>query len=96
MTNADGNTTDYGYNADNLEISVTDPMSNESQAQYDADGNVMETIDAAGNTTHYYYSLVDEPVLTVDPLGNSQFTVFDVGGNSIATINQIGGGDAHP
>ena len=55
MTDPDGNVTSYVYDSLNRQIETIDPLHVTSSAQYDLDGNVVQTTDSDGHTIQYAY-----------------------------------------
>ena len=53
VTDAEGNTTSYAYDANGRVATVTDAEGGKTTYSYDAKGNVTKIVDAGGNATTY-------------------------------------------
>jgi len=84
-TTTGGATTNYDYNDSGLPITVTDPLKNKSQMEYDSLGNLTATVDANGNRSELGYDKWGNLTSTKDPLGNVTNYGYDAAGklNSI-------------
>ena len=99
MTNPDGHTWTYVYDAQGDRVSVTDPAGDETSYTYNVLGERTSTVSARGNvaganpaqfTTTYTYDALGRLVETVDPLGGVTKSVYDALGNLVSATNPLG------
>jgi RHS repeat-associated protein len=57
---------------------------------YDADSNVVQTIDELGQKTTYSYDSLNRPSQTIDPRGGITTTVYDADSNTVNVIDADG------
>ncbi|PNY36138.1 hypothetical protein C2E31_14495 [Rhodopirellula baltica] len=97
LTDAEGNTTRYGYDAASRKTSIVDPRAGANPAlwtttlQYDSRGNLIEVVRPSGMegndetlTTAYQYDLNDNLLVETDPRGVSTRYDYDVLNRRIA------------
>ncbi len=60
-------TTSYAYNPDGDQVSVTDPLANQTVRSFDRDGNLSQTTDPLGRTTTLGYDELDRLVSVTGP-----------------------------
>jgi RHS repeat-associated protein len=97
---ANGNRTDYGYDAAGRLILVTQPavldgasgkmVRPQTRAEYDAAGNQTATTDADGNRTEFVYDADGRLTSTVFADGTSTHVQYDGLGDVMARIDQAG------
>jgi RHS repeat-associated protein len=83
-------TTTYAYNPLEELTSTTNPLGAASTTAYDADGNVVKTVDADGNATTYSYDLDNELTATTEPNGTVEKTGYDQDGNVVSQTDGAG------
>jgi RHS repeat-associated protein len=86
---ANGNPTDYTYDALNRRISVKDAQSALTLTGYDKVGNVLSVTDALNRITSYAYDALDRQTVVTDALGHTSTTAYDAVGNAIATTDAL-------
>jgi RHS repeat-associated protein len=91
---ANPETTSYAYDSENRQIAEIDAYGTSLQRTtttvYDANGNVINTINALGAVTTYIYDGDDRQIAEQTPVGGTETTVYDHDGNVIARIDQLG------
>jgi RHS repeat-associated protein len=99
MTDPDGKTWHYAYDADGDLTSTVDPLGNEESATYDAIGRRLTSTSPRGNavgfdaaefTTTYAYDPFGQVTETVDPLGHKTIDEYDPDQNLVATVDPNG------
>jgi RHS repeat-associated protein len=99
MTDPEGNTWKYTYDADGDRTSTTDPLGDTTTSTYNAIGWLMSTTSPRGNvsganpasfTTTYAYNNFGQITETVDPLGHKTTSQYDPDQNLIASIDADG------
>jgi RHS repeat-associated protein len=99
VTDPDGDTTKYGYDAAGNRTSVTDPDGNTTTYAYDTEGKVTSEVAPAGNggggdpaahTTSYSYDADGELISETDPLGHTTSYAYDGDGNRISMTDAAG------
>ena len=76
--NAMGGVIEYGYNGDDLLESITDPNNHTFVTNiYDAEGRVIEQLDASGSSTTFAYQTNPTITTTTDNEGNQTEHEFD-------------------
>jgi RHS repeat-associated protein len=99
MTDPDGKTWHYAYDADGDLTATIDPLGNEECATYDAIGRRLTSTSPRGNaagadaaefTTTYVYDAFGEVTETVDPLGHKTTAEYDPDQNLVATVDADG------
>ena len=89
-TNADGQTTTYGYNADDERVKVEKPSGAVLKTSYDGAGNVTSQTDGDEKTTLYNRNVLGDLAEIVDPLGHITVEEYDASGNLVATHDPEG------
>ncbi|WP_017973817.1 DUF6531 domain-containing protein [Actinopolyspora halophila] len=84
------NTTRTTYDALDRPVSVTDPLGNTREIEYDEAGNVTARIDELDNVTRYDYDEKNRLLSVTDPRGAVTEYEYDVAGNRTATISPLG------
>jgi RHS repeat-associated protein len=90
ITDADGNTTSYGYDPDGRIASEITP-SGTTRTGYDARGNAVSVTDPAGRQTSYQFDAANRLTATTDPDGRTWQLSYDPAGHIIASTNPAGG-----
>jgi RHS repeat-associated protein len=99
MTDAEGNTWKYGYDAYGDRVSTTDPLGNEATSTYNAIGWLLSTTSPRGNveganptsfTTTYAHNNFGQVTETVDPLGHKTISQYAPDENVIASTDANG------
>jgi RHS repeat-associated protein len=91
-------TTSYAYDTNNQQIAEIDAYGTSAQRTvttvYDANGNVLSTIDGRGTITSYAYDSDNRKIAEIDAYGTGlqrmTTTVYDAQGNVIQTIDALG------
>lgn len=91
----DYRTTTLSYDNGNNITKITDPLGNITKMTYDAEGNLIKTINPEqyNNTTNdgkgyiYNYDQMDKLIKQTDPLGNIYKIQYDIRGNKTKEIN---------
>jgi RHS repeat-associated protein len=83
MTNANGHTIKYTYNADNQRTKVEKPNGATLETTFDGAGNVTSQTDALEQTTIYSRNVLGQLAEVVDPLGNKTLDEYDAAGNLV-------------
>jgi len=83
VTDFDGNTTTYEYNADNELIAVKQPTGLTTKTEYDAMGQVTAEIDGNEHKTEYVRNHLEEIVEVINPRGRKEVKEYDPAGNLI-------------
>jgi RHS repeat-associated protein len=86
-TDANNNTTSYGYDALNRLHQITDPLNNVTIYGYDVDGNRTSVTDGNGKTTNFTYDALNRLTSTIDPLLETTTYVYDLVGNKIRVLD---------
>ena len=89
-TDANGNTTLYGYDAAGRSVAVTNAHGQVSRSFYDASGNLTNSIDALGRSTTFVYDALNRRVQTIFADGTTQQTWFDALGRRTYEQDQAG------
>ncbi len=99
MTDPEGNTWRYTYDADGDRTSTTDPLGDATTSTYNAIGWLMSTTSPRGNasganpvsfTTTYAHNSFGQTTETVDPLGHRTTNQYDPDQNLIASTDADG------
>ena len=90
MTDANGNTTTYTYDADNEQTQITRPDSSTTKTGYDGDGNVLTQTDGNGHTTTYTYDPLNRVASTTNPDGHTTTDSYDGAGNLLTSVDPSG------
>ena len=90
ITNKSGQTTTYGYDANDRMISVSGPMGYSMAYTYDARGNVTSETDALGRITTFQYDADGRETAELAPLGHDMYYTFDASGNVTAETDGNG------
>jgi RHS repeat-associated protein len=93
ITNAEGDSQNYTWNALGEMASVTDPLGGVTNYGYDGDGNLTSLTDADGNATSYTYNGDSELATQTDPLGKATSYSYDGDGDLTQVIDGIGNKD---
>jgi YD repeat-containing protein len=85
MTDGEGRTTRYDYDALNRNVLVTDPLGHKTKNVYDDAGNVVQVIDAKGRTTLYDYDELNRKKSKTQAFGTVDATtmsyIYDAASN---------------
>ena len=92
MTDRNGNTTTYTYDAINRRTSMTDALGvgHTTHWQYDPVGNLTVLTDADGHATQYFYDAVNRTKQETYPDSLSRSYAYDSVGNLLTRTDQIG------
>jgi RHS repeat-associated protein len=88
LTDADGNSTNYNYDALGRLFSETDPLGNSTTYSYDPNGRVTAKTDGNGATTTYAYDSLGRLLKKSYPDGTPASFTYDSKGNIITAANQ--------
>jgi RHS repeat-associated protein len=90
VTDPNGNTTRFGYDASGDVMSITDAAGNQTTSTYDADGRRLTKTTANGGTTTNVYDADGEIVKTTDALGKTTAYAYDANGNQTKMTDAAG------
>jgi RHS repeat-associated protein len=90
VTDANGNTTAYTYDALDRQTGRTNAAGDVSTTAYDPVGNVLQTTDPRGDVTTTVYDALNRPIQVTDSLGPVSTTAYDPVGNVISTTDANG------
>ena len=91
MRDAQGNITQYGYDAFNRLATTLDALNGTTSYGYDAQGNLSTVTDARGNTTRYSYDgLGNLTQLNSPDTGTTNYTAYDGTGNLLSQTDAKG------
>lgn len=88
LTDANGNTTLFRYDALGRLVAETDPLGNVTQYGYDAKGNRISRTDGDGNTLTYVYDPLGRLIEKRYPDGSSATFAYDLKGRLVRAANQ--------
>ncbi|MFO0969603.1 MAG: RHS repeat-associated core domain-containing protein [Gemmataceae bacterium] len=86
----EGEETDFGFNALNVQITATDPNDNKTQMVPDAEGEEAGSIDGAGDVTQQVFDPRGELNITRDANGGLTKRVYDPAGNLLSLTDPVG------
>jgi RHS repeat-associated protein len=85
MTDGEGRTTRYSYDALNRNVLMIDPLGHQTQYVYDAAGNIDRMIDAKGRITEYDYDELNRKIAVTRAFGTADETtmsyIYDAASN---------------
>ena len=81
VTDPNGHTTKYTYNADNQPTKVETPNKAITETEYDGAGQVVKQIDGNKHATKYVRNILEEVTEVTDPLGHVTKKEYDAAGN---------------
>jgi RHS repeat-associated protein len=81
VTDADGHTTGYAYDAHRRLSTTTDPLNRVTSLTYDANGNPKTGTDPAGHTSTTTYDNRNDVVLQTDGAGDTTTMAYDAAGD---------------
>jgi len=87
VTDFNGNTTTYGYDALSRVITVVQPGGILTSYDYDQHGNLASVLDAESNETTYTYDDMGRVVAIASPNSGTTVYVYDAAGNPIQKID---------
>ena len=90
VTDANGNTTTYAFDAFNRNVNVTDANSKVITYAFDANNNriiVTDSRNSAAQITSFAYDQLNQQVTHTDAEGNQTTFAYDVLGNRISVVN---------
>ncbi len=91
FTDASGATTTFAYDGDHLLTDIFDPLGRPlARNEYDDDGRLISTTDAAGNEVDFTHDLAANQEVVRDRLGNVQVLVYDDAGNVVSETDKLG------
>jgi RHS repeat-associated protein len=90
-----GNRTVYERNLLGFVTRVTDPLGAVSSFEYDANNNVVKSIDPLLHATTFAYDDADRATGDTDPLGNTITRTYDADGNLTSLANRRGKSTAY-
>ncbi|MBC8059571.1 MAG: hypothetical protein H7Y18_02790, partial [Clostridiaceae bacterium] len=86
-----GDVVGFKYDSKHNIIQITDPRGIAvARNEYDENGRLVATIDAAGNRMEYSHDVDGRQEVIKDRLGNSTFTNYDEKGNVLSQIDPMG------
>jgi len=88
--NATGGTTSYGYNANNLRLTGTDPLGRVQSFTYDANGNTTSITDPNDKISTFTYDSKNDLLSSTDRLSRTTSFGYDSKGN-LLTMMDAGG-----
>ena len=89
-TDAEGNVTNWSYDANGNMLAKTDAMGGVLAYTYNAQGLPLTKTDQLGNVTAYAYDASGNLTLTTDAAGTNFAKYYDASGNAILTIDAVG------
>jgi RHS repeat-associated protein len=90
MTDPNGHTWAYAYDADGDRTSVTDPLGHKATDTYNTIGERLTAVSARGNTTSYAYDALGDVTGVTDPLGHTTSYTYDAGQNLLTVTDASG------
>ena len=82
----------FQYDAATMAITAeTDPDGHVTRMQYDANGNVIATVDALGRWTTTTYNSLNQPLTVTDPTRVTTTSTYDTNGNLTSTSRPLVG-----
>ena len=87
---ADGNRTEYKYDALNRRIEVRDALGEVTKTTYNKVGKIVSVTDALNHTTTYNYDVLNRQISVTDALGDTATTTYNAVGDIIATTDLLG------
>ena len=87
---ANGNRTEYEYDAAGRRVLVRDALGNETQTEYDPRGLRTAMIDANGHRTEFVYDAGEQHIQTIHPDGSTQSMSYDALGRVISKTDERG------
>jgi RHS repeat-associated protein len=82
----------YQYDAATMAMTAeTDPDGHVTRMQYDANGNVIATVDALGRWTTTTYNALNKPLTVTDPTRVTTTSTYDTNGNLTSTSRPLVG-----
>ena len=92
VTDRDGNVTQFAYDTNHTLLEVYNALGNRgTRTDYDANGRVIDVIDAQGNMISLQTDLTDRVEHVADAMGNVTTVVYDQQGNVVTKIDALGG-----
>jgi len=89
-TDENGKTTTYEYNANSRLTKVTDPLGNQTQYQYDNNGNRVTVIDPSGHATAHAYDVANRLTTITYADGAQEQFEYDAAGRKTASLDPLG------
>jgi len=90
LTDGRGKTTQYGYDALDRVILVTDPLNQPTHSSYDGRGNRIQIVNPKSEIVNLSYDGVDRLRLVEDPLGRQTEYRYNQAGERVAMIDAEG------
>lgn len=90
VTDPNGNTSSYGYDADGDRTSATDPLGDRTTYAHDQLGRPTSSTSPLGYTTTYTYDALGRLTSTTNPLGDVTRASFDALGDQVSTTDAAG------
>lgn len=90
VIDAGGNEWIYTFDSAGLITGITAPDSTSETRSYDANGNLIQTIDRNGNTTTYTYDANGNVLTRTDALGNVTTLTYDANGRLTSETDALG------
>jgi YD repeat-containing protein len=87
---ANGNRTEYKYDALDRQIEIKDARGGLTKTVYDKVGNTISITDALNHSTIFEYDALDRNVSITDALGHSTTSAFDAVGNLLTVTDTLG------
>src|SRR5665213_1060749 len=86
--------TNYSYDARNLRVTQVvgygTPLQRTSTMVYDANGNIIQSIDTLGYLTTYGYDILNRRISVQNPDGGTATTSYDANGNVLSETDPLG------
>lgn len=90
VTDEDGNTTRYEYNAFNQPVKITDAAGGITEMTYDNRGNLTAVKDPNSGTTRYEYDMNNRLIKAIRPMGQETVYEYDANGNCTKIVDANG------
>ena len=90
ITDPNGNTTAYTYDADNRRVGMVNAAGDTTVTSYDGDGNTVAVTAPNNNTTTNSYDALNRVITVYDEIGLVRSSTYDADGNVLSTSDGLG------